>query len=192
MAQIVPFSHTVEVNGENRFDNCQFVFRVYAFAAIKLLEANGICNPQPGQWYSQCASLSTFKEIATKLYAQYVQGKKTAPLQLITDSSMYQYSGYTPDVRNVFEQVNMKPVDSASKNTWSIIYSNNYKPVIKANPVFKNQMPNLYHMTLKDALYEIENRNMKVVVKGRGKVVAQDIAPGAAISKGQTVNLLLN
>ena len=53
-------------------------------------------------------------------------------------------------------------------------------------------MPNLYHMTLKDALYEIENRNMKVVVKGRGKVVAQDIAPGSAISKGQTVNLLLN
>jgi hypothetical protein len=33
---------------------------------------------------------------------------------------------------------------------------------------------------------------MKVIVKGRGKVVAQDIAPGAAISKDQTVTLLLN
>jgi cell division protein FtsI (penicillin-binding protein 3) len=133
-----------------------------------------------------------FKEIANKIYAMYVQGKKGMTLPVASDSSLFSYAGYTPDVRNVFEQVNMKPVDSASKNTWSIIYSNNYKPVIKANPVFKNQMPNLYHMTLKDALYEIENRNMKVVVKGRGKVVAQDIAPGAAISKGQTVNLLLN
>jgi cell division protein FtsI (penicillin-binding protein 3) len=121
-----------------------------------------------------------------------VQGKKGMTLPVSADSSLFTYAGYTPDVRNVFEQVNMKPVDSASKTPWSIIYSNNYKPVIKGNPVFKNHMPDLYHMTLKDALYELENRNMKVVVKGRGKVVAQDIAPGTTISKDQTVNLLLN
>ena len=47
-------------------------------------------------------------------------------------------------------------------------------------------------MTLKDALYLLENMDMNVLVRGKGKVVAQDVAPGAAISKNQTVTLLLN
>ena len=53
-------------------------------------------------------------------------------------------------------------------------------------------MPDLNRMTLKDALYELENRNIKVIVKGRGKVVAQDVAPGSIVKKNQTVTLLLN
>lgn len=149
-------------------------------------------SPHAPMHYGGQLAAPVFKEIANKIYAMYVQGKKGMTLPVTADSSMFSYAGFTPDVRNVYEQVNMKPVDSARKNTWSIIYSNNYKPVIKGNPVVKNQMPDLFHMTLKDALYELENRNMKVIVKGRGKVVAQDIAPGAAISKDQTVTLLLN
>jgi cell division protein FtsI (penicillin-binding protein 3) len=47
-------------------------------------------------------------------------------------------------------------------------------------------------MTLKDALYLLENMNMKVVVKGRGKVIAQDVLAGAVVNKNQTVTLLLN
>ncbi|HWI92291.1 MAG TPA: penicillin-binding protein [Flavisolibacter sp.] len=133
-----------------------------------------------------------FKEIATKLYAQYVQGKKTAPLQLIPDSSLYQYAGYTTDVKNVFNTLNVKHVDSSYKNSWSWIYNNNYKPVVKAETVSKNAMPDVKNMTLKDALYLLENMNVKVVTKGRGKVVAQDILPGTSVNKNQTVTLLLN
>ena len=133
-----------------------------------------------------------FKEVATKLYAMYVQGKKNMAMPVTPDSSLFKYAGYTPDVRTVFQQVAVKPADSASKSNWSVVYSKNYKPVIKPVSVSKNIMPDLSSMTLKDALYEMENRNMKVVVKGRGKVVAQDIAPGAAINNNGTVTLLLN
>jgi cell division protein FtsI (penicillin-binding protein 3) len=137
-------------------------------------------------------SAPVFKEIATKLYAQYVQGKKTGPLQLAVDSSMYQYSGYTPDMRNVLAALDVKHVDSSYKSSWSWIYSNNYKPVVKAETVSKNVMPDVKSMTLKDALYLLENMNMKVVVKGRGKVVAQDVQVGSLINKNQIVTLLLN
>ena len=47
-------------------------------------------------------------------------------------------------------------------------------------------------MTLKDALYLLENRNIKVTVKGKGKVVAQDVMPGTEITKNQNVTILLN
>ena len=114
------------------------------------------------------------------------------PLQLVTDSSLYQYAGYTPDVMNVFNTLDVKHTDSSSKNSWSWIYSNNYKPVVKAELVSKNTMPDVRAMTMKDALYLLENMNIKVIVKGRGKVVAQDVLAGTAINKNQTVTLLLN
>lgn len=133
-----------------------------------------------------------FKEIATKLYAQYVQGKKTAPLQLTVDSSSYQYAGYTADVKNIFNMLHVNHVDSSYKNRWSWIYNNNYNPVMKAEIISKNAMPDVKSMTLKDALYLLENRNIKVLTKGRGKVIAQDILPGTTINENQTVTLLLN
>jgi cell division protein FtsI (penicillin-binding protein 3) len=137
-------------------------------------------------------SAPVFKEIATKLYAQYVEGKKILPLQFVPDSSLYQYAGYTPDVKNVYNALNVKHADSSNKNSWSRIYSNNYKPVMKAETVSKNTMPDVKNMTLKDALYLLENMDIKVLTKGRGKVVAQDILPGTAINKNQTITLLLN
>ena len=133
-----------------------------------------------------------FKEIATKLYAQYVQGRKTAPLQLIADSSFYQYAGYTSDVNDVFNRLHVNHVDSSYKNSWSWIYSNNYKPVVKSKTISKNTMPDVKNMTLKDALYLLENMNIKVLTKGKGKVAAQDVLPGTIINKNQTVTLLLN
>ena len=95
-------------------------------------------------------------------------------------------------VMNVFNTLDVKHTDSSSKNSWSWIYSNNYKPVVKAELVSKNTMPDVRAMTMKDALYLLENMNIKVIVKGRGKVVAQDVLAGTAINKNQTVTLLLN
>jgi cell division protein FtsI (penicillin-binding protein 3) len=137
-------------------------------------------------------SAPVFKEIATKLYAQFVQGKKSVPFQLIPDSSFYQYAGYTPDVKNVFNSLNVNHIDSSDKNSWSWVYNNNYKPVVKAEAISKNEMPDVKSMTLKDALYLLENMNVKVITKGRGKVVAQDVLPGTTINKNQVVTLLLN
>jgi cell division protein FtsI (penicillin-binding protein 3) len=110
----------------------------------------------------------------------------------VADSSLYQYAGYTPDVKNVFTTLNVNHVDSSYKNSWSWIYNNNYRPVVKATPVSKNAMPDLKNMTLKDALYLLENMDLKVLTKGRGKVVAQDVLPGTVINKNQTITLLLN
>jgi len=149
-------------------------------------------KPHAAMHYGGQLAAPVFKEIANKLYAMYVQGKKGMAMPVKPDSSLFTYAGYTPDVREVFEQVNVKPVDSVKKANWSVVYSNNYKPVMKSIAAAKNSMPDVSHMTLKDALYELESRNLKVVVRGRGKVVAQDVAPGSAIAKNQTVTLLLN
>ena len=53
-------------------------------------------------------------------------------------------------------------------------------------------MPDVRNMSLKDALYILENMNVKVIAKGRGKVAAQDILPGTPVTKNQNIILLLN
>ena len=149
-------------------------------------------RPHAALHYGGQLAAPVFKEIATKLYAMYVQGKKGQPVPVAPDSSDFRFAGLTTDVRKVFEEVNVRPVDSAATSEWSLVYSNNYKPVVKPIAAGKNIMPDLSRMTLKDALYQMESRNVKVIVKGRGKVVAQDIMPGSLISKNATVTVLLN
>jgi cell division protein FtsI (penicillin-binding protein 3) len=133
-----------------------------------------------------------FKEVATKLYAMYVQGKKTKNIPFIADSSDYRYAGFTQDVRTVLEQVNLKPLDSANKNGWATIASNQQKMVMKTLVVEKNKVPDVRSKTLKDALYELENLDMKVIVRGKGRIVAQDVLPGTPVRKNQIITLLLN
>lgn len=148
-------------------------------------------KPHAPLHYGGQLAAPVFKEIATKLYAQYVQGRKTMPFIIIPDSSQYNYAGYTPDLRKVFEELKVPHMDSSKANGWSLVYNNNYKPVVKSEPVSRKVMPDVRNMTLKDALYLLENMDLKVLIKGRGKVVAQDILPGTPV-KNQTVTILLN
>ena len=56
----------------------------------------------------------------------------------------------------------------------------------------KLTMPVVVGMGLKDAVYMLENKGLKVLASGRGRVINQSLAAGTAFKKGQTVTLLLN
>jgi len=121
-----------------------------------------------------------------------VQGRKFLPLKLVPDSSAYAYAGYTSDLKEVFDALQVRHLDSAGGNNWSLVAPSGYRPVLHPETVRNNTMPDVRNMTLKDAIYLLENMNVKVNVRGRGKVVAQDLLPGSALGKNQTVTLLLN
>jgi cell division protein FtsI (penicillin-binding protein 3) len=46
----------------------------------------------------------------------------------------------------------------------------------------KDVVPNVIGLTIRDAIYRLENIGMRVRFNGKGKVVKQSIAPGSAIS----------
>ena len=137
--------------------------------------------------YGGQVAAPVFREVATKLYAMYVE-KKNAPNYVATkDSSGYFYAGYTKDIKNVLSGLNVKYNDSTTENDWSNVYSKNAVPVVKGKSVQGKLMPNVRGMGLKDALYLLENTGVKVVVKGRGKIINQSIPPGTPLTKGFTV-----
>lgn len=134
-----------------------------------------------------------FKEVALGIYTQYVKGKKIGPVNVVPDSSSYIYAGHKEDVQQVLKKVKVSYLDSQDKAApYSQVLTSNYKPVAKGVTDGKNLMPDIRYMTLRDALYILENKNVKVQVKGKGKVVAQDILPGTPINSKSTVTILLN
>ena len=53
-------------------------------------------------------------------------------------------------------------------------------------------IPNVIGMVLKDVVYLTENKGLKVIVTGRGKVVNQSLAAGTTFKKGETFTIFLN
>ena len=53
-------------------------------------------------------------------------------------------------------------------------------------------MPSLQGMGFKDVVYVLENMGVKIMAKGRGKVVAQSITAGTIIRKNEVVYVQLN
>jgi cell division protein FtsI (penicillin-binding protein 3) len=149
-------------------------------------------RPHAAMHYGGQLAAPVFKEVATKVYAMFVQGKKNMEIPVTADSLSYRFAGYTSDIRIVYGQMNIKTVDSSKANSWSVVHNLNHRAVMKGLPEAKRSVPDVRHMTLKDALYELENLNIRVLVKGRGRVVAQDILPGTIVKNNQTINLLLN
>jgi len=64
--------------------------------------------------------------------------------------------------------------------------------VLSARPVSADQVPNVVDMGLKDALYLLETRGLRVKVDGRGTVRKQSIQEGSLIRKGAQVTLSMS
>ena len=60
-----------------------------------------------------------------------------------------------------------------------------------ASPTEEYAMPDVRGMGLRDALWELESRGLKVTFKGKGSVVSQSIEPGKEYTEGESVRLEL-
>jgi cell division protein FtsI (penicillin-binding protein 3) len=149
-------------------------------------------RPHAAFHYGGQLAAPVFREVATKLYAMYVDKKVPALYADRKDSSAYFYAGNVRDIRKIYNTVKVGFSDSASKGDWGSVHSVNGHAVIKANTVNGKLMPNVRGMGLKDALFLLESLGMKVTIKGKGKVMNQSLAPGSLLQKGSPVVLELS
>lgn len=149
-------------------------------------------KPHAALHYGGTLAGPVFREVATKIYAMYVDRKTPHMYAAKKDSSNFFYAGNTDDIKNVFQTLSMPHSDSSANQAYSQVITANYQPVIKTNPVQDKVMPNVKGMGLKDALFLLENMGLRVVIQGRGKVSVQSVPPGTAIKKGMGVVLELS
>ena len=133
-----------------------------------------------------------FREVATKIYAMYIQQKAAVPVQLAVDSIGRTFAGNAADLKTVLDELNFFYKDSAAAADWNTATETAQQTVLKPAITGKAVMPDVRGMALKDALYLLESKGLSVTAKGKGKVLMQDIAPGSTLIKTGTVTLLLH
>ncbi len=154
-------------------------------------------KPFARKYYGAQVAGPVFKEVADKLIAlntlktnAYYAVEKDSVF--VGDSSVFYYAGYSASVKQVLNSMKMGYKDSSMGTDWSRIYTANKEIVVNKQILPRAAMPNVKGMGLKDALFLLENMNVKVIVKGKGKVMNQSLKPGINFQKNQTVTLELN
>jgi len=149
-------------------------------------------KPFAKKYYGAAVAGPVFREIADKLYALQTN-KNDVPFSIAKkDSSTYIYAGSMTDIKQVLSTVKWNYADSTGKEEWGRMYAQNGQPVMRGQQITQKRMPDVRGMGLKDALFLLENMQVKVVAKGRGKIKQQSIEPGTTLAANRQVLVELN
>ncbi len=148
-------------------------------------------KPHAAMFYGAAVAGPVFKEIADHVYA--LKAEQTGRYQYANittkDTAWYSYTGYTKDMKEVAEQLQMPFVQTGGN--YSRMYKSGGKNVVSNQKISSSQMPTLKGMGLKDVVYLCENLGLKVAIAGRGKVSWQSIATGQSIRRGNEISIQL-
>lgn len=154
-----------------------------------------ISHPRKGGIYGSQVALPVFREIADKIYFtsldlhEPLNGK---PRPRLAARKLPDYEiGARQEMKSLLEQLHM-PYKELTRSDWVVVRTSNTDTLqlLKRRIPEEKVVPNVVGMTLRDALYILENRGLEVEVTGFGKVVRQSLKPGTKVT-GQTIKLTL-
>lgn len=140
--------------------------------------------------YAGSVAAPVFKEVADRIYAYDVAIQKPVKDSIPEKSEDVKWTGITNDLNVISKSLNMTPAPEESEYAAASLYK---KGKTKWNPreVDARDVPNLQGMSMRDALYLMENKGFRVTFKGSGKVVEQSLPPGSNKSGSKTILLTL-
>ena len=140
--------------------------------------------------YAGSVAAPVFKEVADRIYAYDVAIQKPVRDSVPEKSEDVKWAGITNDLNVISKSLNMTPAPEESEYAAASLYK---KGKTKWNPreVDSRDVPNLQGMSMRDALYLMENKGFRVTFKGSGKVVEQSLPPGSNKSGSKTILLTL-
>jgi cell division protein FtsI (penicillin-binding protein 3) len=144
--------------------------------------------------YGADVSGTVFKKISDRIYGRYLSTNNFASEKII-DSTTNDSYGTKSDLQSIFSFLNIGYKDSSASGYWrDMQLKNNY--AILNTPLYSlapaSVTPNVIGMGLKDAVYLLENKGLKINVNGRGKVISQSLVAGSNFNKGQKITITLN
>ncbi|MEM1135101.1 MAG: penicillin-binding protein [Bacteroidota bacterium] len=148
-----------------------------------------IDDPKNGAHYGGDVAAPVFREIADKLYVRGVE--KSLPDTLVKDGvfPMIQ-AGFYKDLEKLSDKLNIKHV-SMNTTEWVRAQTTGDTVLWKNNLVQEEKIPDVRGMTLKDALFILENQGLKVRPRGNGRVLKQSLRPGSNARKGGVIYISL-
>lgn len=145
--------------------------------------------------YGGDVSAPVFKEIADRIYAldldlNPINQAKLAVAEASSQKPSYLPAGNTEELQQILQKLGLKYAPTQSED-W-------VKPVLseqglnwQANDIDRQTIPDVAGLSLKDALFILENKGLKVNYSGKGRVQIQSVTPGSALIPNSTITLVL-
>tara|TARA_B100000795_G_scaffold270053_1_gene262275 strand:- start:7471 stop:9558 length:2088 start_codon:yes stop_codon:yes gene_type:complete len=148
-----------------------------------------ITNPRVNGIYGGVTAAPVFRKISDRVYAL----DKELRAELIAESSsdaMKIKSGIESEVVEVMKELSIK---SDARGSSAYVRSSVKDNFLKTSDytITRNKVANVKGMTVRDALFILEQQGLTVKVTGKGKVVKQSLSPGSAIIKGKQIEIIL-
>jgi len=153
-----------------------------------------INHPKGYQQYGSDVAAPVFKDIADKIYATDLSLHEPLPIQYARQTGVFPViqAGYSDDLRQICSTLRIKQVINDDLAEWTRAQPVSQQIHWKEQAIKENQMPNVQGMTLRDALYLLEQQGVHVEYQGSGRVIKQSLEPDASLKKGNTVWLELS
>jgi cell division protein FtsI (penicillin-binding protein 3) len=153
-----------------------------------------INKPRQGGFYGGEVAGPVFREIADKCFNALIELHEPlnqGPRPVLYASNLPAYDlGETADILTVLDYLDL-PYYGEPEGGIAVLAASSDSLFLHQRTLSETTVPNVVGMGLRDAVYVLENRGMKVSPRGVGRVVRQSIIPGTRIN-GQTITLTLN
>jgi cell division protein FtsI (penicillin-binding protein 3) len=149
-----------------------------------------ISSPTTSGYYANVVAGPAFREIADKVYARDFDLDHQHTEETRYAKAPSSVNGFKDEIEYVMEKFDI-PVEDDKINSDFILTYNRDSLVEYKNRFIKegNLVPNVIGMGLKDALYLLENKGLRVESSGKGMVKHQSPVPDTPFKKGQTVKI---
>ncbi len=151
-----------------------------------------IDDPKGYQIYGSDVAAPVFKEIADRIYAleidmHEIEGTYAQQVGIFPVIK----SGHHDELKYLCNQLGISN-HSSGDEAWVTTEIVNQSILWNDNAVTLDRIPDVRGMTLRDALYVLENLGLRVNTKGRGRVNEQSMQPGRELRKGNRITLTLS
>jgi cell division protein FtsI (penicillin-binding protein 3) len=151
-----------------------------------------IDNPKGYRQYGSDVAAPVFKEIADKIYASNLHMHPPMPDKFYVDETIFPVirSGYLEDLVMICNLLGISNHMNSGKEWVKTKTASNYVNWVSNDPQ-SGRIPDVVGMTLRDALYILENYDLEVSYNGAGRVIKQSEIPGKKAVKGSKIYLEL-
>ncbi len=153
-------------------------------------------KPHSKAYYGGAIAAPVFRMVADKIFSENM-GAWAGPLDSMAKTSTEVLPAKAATARNYRVMLNALEkhmlIPTEYMNALMVLASDSTQHMtMQSKNVYRDMVPDVTGMGLKDAVYMLEKSGLHVHVQGKGKVRAQSLVPGTTVAKGQNIILQLS
>ena len=148
--------------------------------------------PSNGVYYGNIVAGTVFKEISDRVYAtRFFRDFRAENMKDLKPSAPEAGNGYRDDIDEVLGNMKVR-YRRTSSDDWVATRESGDTIRLSSVKLREGLIPDVRGMSLRDAVYLLENSGLKVRYSGRGRVLRQSPEHGSRYFEGSVVSLEMN